>query len=50
MKGGATPACEERGKELPWPCTRPRGNHPKRGRPRRKAMVRGPPTTHWMPG
>ncbi|WP_165390959.1 hypothetical protein [Pseudoduganella lutea] len=47
---GATPARDERGKELPWPWTRPRGHHPKRGRPRRKAMVRGPPGTRWTPG
>ncbi len=47
---GASPARDERGRKLPWPWTRPRGRHPKRGRTRRKAMVRGPPMTHWTPG
>ena len=46
----ATPMRGERSKDLPWPWTRHRGNHPKRGRLRRMAMVRGPPVTRWMPG
>lgn len=40
---------DQRAKALPWPWTRPRGNRPLRGRPRRKAMVRGPPKQFGRP-